>query len=172
MTTVTSLQQAVAAVSANIQRTNVPALEAQINKFTLEVAPAHYGYTAYLDDMEGLSNYAIQYLSLVQSKSNPISVADSNTILQQLKAAADASQRRTEGLKALRDPFFDVHYKAPENFKNLVDYLVRHQEYPLSDDEVVCYLAAFPNWEYHITHVPSDSPNSQHCQALIKVGPA
>jgi hypothetical protein len=169
---IVSLQKAVSAISSDVGRAGLPVLEARIKNFTSAAAPANYGYADYLADMESLSNFAVEYLALIQDRNNPINPVDSGVLLSDLKAAAGAAKRRAEGLKLLKDKDFDGHIKAPENFNHLVDYLIRHQGIPLSDDEVMCYQAAFPNWKYHITHAPTDSPNSPHCQSTIQIGPA
>lgn len=170
---VASLQKAIKVISSDVGRASLPVLEARIKNVTSTTTPAHYGYSDYLTDMQSLANLTLEYLALVPDKNNPISEADSRVLFSDLKSAADAARSRAQvGLKALNDQYFDDHIKAPDNFKNLVDYLVKHEDIPLSDDEVTCYQAAFPNWYYHITHSPSDSPNSPHCQSLIHVGPA
>jgi hypothetical protein len=65
------------------------------------------------------------YPNRIQSKNNPISAADSGVFLDEPKGAADAAKR-----------------KAPDNFRNLVDYLGRHQAFLFRMPSKTAHIAA------------------------------
>jgi hypothetical protein len=171
-TNVASLQKTVATISSDVERASLPVLVTRIKNFASATAPARYGWDDYQSDMQSLLDFAIQYLALARDKSGPINTADSDVFFSELGRAADAAQVRAHGLKNIGDKFYDSHVAAPKNFKDLLGDLQRLQSAGLTDDQLHCYMAAFPNWKYHITHDFMDSPNTEHCQKVIGLGPA
>jgi hypothetical protein len=133
--------------------------------------------------MQSLSDFTVEYLALIRDKRVPFKTSDSNAFFKDLRNAADAAKARAKsGLKNIDKPTdYPGHIKAPDYFKDLLTKLqqqlqqqqLQQQQSPgLTDDELHCYMAAFPNWAYHITHDPNDSPNSPNCRNLLKIGAA
>lgn len=173
---ISSLQKAAAEISSNVERASLPVLTARVKDFIAQQPPEPYMYDGYNADIQSLLDFAIEYLGLTRDKNTQISTVDSVTFFHDLDEAADeASKRATAGLrdeKIKNVNNYNTHVSAPTNFKNLLGFLKRDQLAGLNDDQFHCYIAAFSNWKYHITHSPEDSPNTPACQKLLGLGPA
>lgn len=169
-----ALQNAVSTINSAVERAGMPVLRARVRNFTSASIPPHSGWSDYQSDMEGLSNFAVEYLTLVQNRNAPITPEESALLFSELDSAADAATTRAKvSLKSFDDAKnYAGHLAAPQNFKNLLGYLKKRPNTEFSDEELHCYLAAFPNWYYHITHPQDDSPNTRECQTLIGIGKA
>ncbi|HTS36787.1 MAG TPA: hypothetical protein VMH04_14020 [Candidatus Solibacter sp.] len=171
---VVALQNAVSTISSAVEKAGMPVLSARVRNFSSASAPPHSGWSDYQSDMQALSNFVVEYLTLAQNRNAPITHEESTLLFSELDVAADAATERAKvSLKSFDDSKnYAAHLAAPQNFKNLLSYLKRRPDTGFSDEELHCYLAAFPNWYYHITHKEDDSPNTPECQKLLGLGKA